>query len=401
MKYIKRNIEEIFKQYNSMFKAILITGSRQIGKTTFLKNIKEKERKYVTLDDWEIRKFANDNPKEFIKFYSPPCIIDEIQYAPRLMSYIKIECDNSNKTGLYWLTGSQKIELMKGVSESLVGRMGVIEMESFSYREKKKSKYIPINLNELSEKEYINENSICQNILEGGMPGYVFNKMDRDFFFSSYINLYLERDIRDLKQIDDLIAFRTFLISVASRTGQLLNYSSIAKDCKKDDKTIKSWISILEATGIIKLLYPIRKEELKKLISTPKIIFMDSGLCTYLLRKNTITSLKEYTNYGFLFENYIISELMKMNENYALKFNFMFYRDQNGKEIDLIIEDYNSVLHLYEIKTTSKVDISMISSFKLLKGDHKVGKGGIICNSKEIIKLSDKNEVIPVSSILC
>lgn len=401
MKIYERDIKKTFLQYNSMFKTVLISGPRQIGKTTFLLSIKENEREYVSLDDWDTREEAINNPKMFLEKHKPPLIIDEIQYAPKLMSYIKIVCDKSNKKGLYWLTGSQKIELMKNVSESLAGRLGVIEMQSFSYREINKLKYEPIDLNNLSIKKNMNKDEIIKTILDGGMPGYLFEKIDRDFFFSSYVNLYLERDIRELKQITDLIAFKSFLVSVASRAGQLLNYSSIARDIKKDDKTVKSWISVLETTGIIKLIYPLRKEELKKVISTPKIIFMDSGLCTYLIRKNTIDSLKRYTNFGFIFENYIISELIKMNENCALKYSFSYFRDKNKNEIDIVIEDYEGIIHPYEVKLTDKVDISMISSFKLLNDSYDVGVGGIICTSEGIESLTNKNQIIPISSILC
>ena len=369
-----RDIKETFLEYNKMFKSILLTGPRQVGKTTFLLSIKESNRKYVTLDDLELRKLAKENPKKFIEIYSPPVIIDEIQYAPDLMSYIKIICDNTNEKGLFWLTGSQKIQLMKNVSETLAGRMGVLEINSFTYRELTKSKYLPYDLNDLNKKEELTKLNLLKNILKGGMPGFIFDNIKKELYFKSYIDLYLERDIRELKQIEDLNAFYTFLVSVATRACQLLNYRSIAKDCGKDEKTIKSWISILEATDIIKLIYPLRKEELKRLTSSPKIIFMDSGLCTYLCKLNNIKTLEEYTNFGFIFENYIISELIKTNNNYSLENDFLFYRDKDGNEIDLIIRDNNNVIHPYEIKYKSRADISMISSFQKLNRFTNVGK---------------------------
>ena len=240
MKTYQRDIENTFLEYSNSFKTVLVTGARQVGKTTMIKYLKDNERKYVTLDDFEIRNMALNNPKEFIEKYNPPVIIDEIQYAPNIMSYIKIKCDESTKKGLYWLTCSQKIELMKNVSESLAGRMGVLEMQSFSYREKKELNYAPLNLNDLSLKKILTRDEVINNILDGGMPGYLFDNIDREIFFESYINLYLERDIRSLRQIEDLTAFRIFLVSIASRSGQILNYSSIAKEIKKDDKTVKS-----------------------------------------------------------------------------------------------------------------------------------------------------------------
>ncbi len=398
MKY-GRNIKDTFLEYNKMFKAVLLTGPRQVGKTTFLLTIKEKERKYVTLDDLEIRNLANNNPEKFFDIYTPPIIIDEIQYAPGLLFYIKIICDNTNKTGLFWITGSQKIELMRGISETLAGRMGVLEMNSFSYRELIKSKYLPFSLDDLTIKEFISKDKILKNILNGGMPGFVLNDVKREFYFKSYINLYLERDIREIKRIDDLNAFYTFLVSMASRASQILNYSAVAKDCGKDLKTIKSWVSVLEVTGIIKLLYPLRKEELKRTTSTPKVIFMDSGICSYLCGINTLKALENYTNLGFLYENYIISELIKINDNYSLNNYFMFYRDKDGNEIDIVIRDFDNVYHPYEIKFKSNADVSMISSFKKLNSLN-VGNGGIICNSNKLENLTAKNQIIPISSII-
>lgn len=219
-----RDIKETFLEYNKMFKSILLTGPRQVGKTTFLLSIKESNRKYVTLDDLELRKLAKENPKKFIEIYSPPVIIDEIQYAPDLMSYIKIICDNTNEKGLFWLTGSQKIQLMKNVSETLAGRMGVLEINSFTYRELTKSKYLPYDLNDLNKKEELTKLNLLKNILKGGMPGFIFDNIKKELYFKSYIDLYLERDIRELKQIEDLNAFYTFLVSVATRAWSLLNY---------------------------------------------------------------------------------------------------------------------------------------------------------------------------------
>ena len=180
----------------------------------------------------------------------------------------------------------------------------------------------------------------------------------------------------------------------------ILNYSSIAKDTGKDVKTIKSWISVLEATGIIKLIYPLRKEELKRITSSPKIIFMDSGICTYLCGLNTIKALENYTNLGFLYENYIISELIKINDNYGLNNSFMFYRDKDGDEIDLIVKDYDNIYHLYEIKYKNKIDISMISSFRKLDKLNNIGSGGVICNSVNLVDLTSKYKVIPISSMI-
>ena len=400
MKYYNRDIKNLFLEYTKNFKVILITGPRQVGKTTMLKELKEKTRKYVTLDDIDMRILANNNPKEFLKKFSPPVIIDEIQYAPDLLSYIKIYCDNTSKRNLFWLTGSQKIQIMKGVSETLVGRMGVLEMTSLTDREINSSKFLPLDVNELIESDYLNKNSVVSKMFKGSMPDVIFNNSNVEFFYSSYVNLYIERDIRELKDVQDLETFRAFMSIVASKCGQLVNYSNLAKEVGINDKTAKVWLSILENTGIISFIYQYKKDEFKRLRTHPKLIFMDTGLAIYLLGIRTITSLQNYTFIGNLFENYVISEIIKNNNNYNLGYQFSFYRVKNRSEIDLIITDRDNILHLYEIKMTDKVDSRMISNFKAFSNLPNVGSGGIICTSKYMERLDNYNSVIPISAII-
>lgn len=264
MKYYNRDIENLFTDYTKNFKSILITGPRQIGKSTFLKRLKEEKRSYVTLDDLELRAFANRDPKKFIEMYKPPVIIDEIQYAPKILSYIKIVCDNSEKRNLYWLTGSQKIQIMKNVSETLVGRMGVLDMYSLSNRESNQSKYLPLDLENLVEGDYISKEDVLVKMFNGSMPDVVCNNVNREYFYNSYVDLYVERDIRELKEVQDLETFRLFMAEIASHAGQLLNYSEIASSVGINDKTVKTWTSILENTGIIKLIYQFKHDEFKR-----------------------------------------------------------------------------------------------------------------------------------------
>lgn len=400
MKYYNRDIKDLFLEYSKNFKAVLVTGPRQVGKTTMLRELKEKTRKYVTLDDRELRTLANKNPKEFLKKFSPPVIIDEIQYAPDLLSYIKIYCDNTSNKNLFWLTGSQKIQIMKGVSETLVGRMGVLEMVSLTDREINTSKYIPLDIDNLIESDYLSKNDIINKIFKGSMPDVIFNNNNVEFFYSSYVDLYIERDIRELKDVQDLETFRVFMATVASKCGQLVNYDNLAKEVGISDKTVKTWLSILENTGIISFIYQYKKDEFKRIKTHPKLIFMDTGLAVYLLGIRNITSLQKYTFIGYLFENYVISEIIKNNNNFNLGYQFNYYRVKNRNEIDLIITDRDNVIHLYEIKMTDKADIRMISDFKVFNNLPNVGSGGIICTSKTMEKLDNKNSVIPISAII-
>lgn len=400
MKCYERNIRNLFNDYSSSFKSVLITGPRQVGKTTFLKSIKEKERKYVTLDDLSLRLYAKNNPQKFLEEFCPPVIIDEIQYAPDLLSYIKIYCDNTDKRNLFWLTGSQKIQIMKNVSETLVGRMGVLEMNSLSYRELAISNYLPIDINNLVEGTYFTKKDIIKKMFEGSMPDVIYNGVNKDFFYSSYIDLYIERDIKELKEVQDLETFRTFMGIVASRCGQLVNYSDIAKESKIDDKTAKSWMSVLENTGIITFIYQYKKDEYKRLKTHPKLVFMDTGLAISLLRIHNLKALENYTYLGNLFESYVISEFVKNNNNYNLHYEFSFYRDKNGNEVDFIITDENNDIHLYEIKMTDKVDERMIKGFKALMDVKNRKKGGIICTAKNLVSLNSENDIIPIGTII-
>lgn len=399
MKYYNRNIETLFNEYANNFKAVLITGPRQVGKSTFLKNIKEPGRKYVTLDDLELRALANKDPKTFINKFLPPVIIDEIQYAPKLLSYIKMICDNTNDKNLYWLTGSQKIQIMKNVSETLVGRMGVLDMYSLSNREMNNNDYLPLDLNNLVEGEYLSKSDVLDKMFNGSMPDVIYNGVKREYFYDSYVDLYIERDIRELKEVQNLETFRLFIAEVASHAGQLINYTDIASSVGINDKTVKTWISVLENTGIIKLIYQFKKDEFKRKKTHPKLVFMDTGLCIYLLGIKTISRLKEYTFLGNLFESYVISEIIKNNVNYNLELDFSYYRDRSKREIDLIITDKESINHLYEIKMNDKVDIRMIKNFEALSGS-EVGNGGIICTCHNIEKLDNKNVTIPISAII-
>lgn len=398
---IKRDIEEKFKKISKTRKVVLITGARQVGKSTFVKNIKESDRKYVTLDDWNLRILASEDPSLFLQRYNGKLIIDEIQYAPKLLSYIKMDVDQSNEYGKYWLTGSQKFELMKNVSESLAGRISILEMSSLSLAEKKGFSSKIFNPQKIENRINMDVNEIFKNIFEGGMPEYVANKIDRNVFFEDYITTYLQRDVRELSQVGDLLKFKRFLVAVAARNGEILNYSSLSEDADIDANTAKRWISILEASDIIYLLQPYFKKQLNRAVKTPKIIFLDTGLCAYLCGWNSVETLMNSSTSGHFLESFVISELIKnkRNNKETLNYGIYFYRDRDKKEIDLIIE-MDDVIYPFEIKKTANPKLSMLENFKIL--DNKslnIGKGGLICFYSDIIPLNEKYNSYPISVI--
>lgn len=401
MKMIKREIEKKFKESSNSRKIVLITGARQVGKSTFVKSIKEKNRTYITLNDLSLRELAQNDPKLFLMNYKGPIIIDEIQYAPNLFPYIKMEVDESNEKGKYWLTGSQKFELMKNVSESLAGRVSILEMSSLSFSEKKGFNSPIFDPTNIKNKYNILPDEIFKNIYKGGMPEYINDELERNQFFNDYLLTYLERDVRAMSGVGDLTRFRKFLIAVAARNGEVLNYNSLCEDADIDAKTAKNWISILEASDIIYLLKPYFSSELKRSTKAPKIVFLDTGLCSYLCGWNTIESLINSSTFGHYLETFVISELIKNKRNNLsnLNYNIYFYRDRDGKEIDLIIE-LNNVIYPFEIKKTAKPEKSMISNFKVLENTNlKIGNGGLLCFYPNIIPLDEKNKSYPISVI--
>ena len=398
---IKRDMRDKFEKLSNSRKVMLVTGARQVGKSTFMLDLKEKDREYVTLDDMALRDLAKNDPKLFLMNYPNKVIIDEVQYAPELFPYIKIEVDKSNEKGRFWLTGSQKFSLMKNVSESLAGRVSILEMSSLSYDEKNNrelKEFDPTNIKITSK---IDMNNIFEDIFNGGMPEYIVDKVNRNQFFEDYIQTYLERDVRQLTQVGDLNRFRKFMIAVAARTGEVLNYNSLAEDADIDATTAKRWLSILEASDIIYLLQPYSNNMLNRAIKSPKIIFMDTGLCAYLCGWSSKETLENSSTSGQFLETYVISEIIKNMRNVIRKLNYkiFYYRDIDQKEIDLIFEVDNTI-YPFEIKKTASPSFSMLNNFKILENKKlNVGNGGLLCFYPEIYPLDEKNKSYPISVI--
>lgn len=401
MKYIKRSAEKVIKKQEKMFKTILVTGARQVGKTTMLKNLKS-DINYITLDDMILNQLAKEDPDLFLKSHKAPIIIDEIQYAPDLLRYIKIEIDNSEKKAMFYLTGSQQFHLMKNVSESLAGRVGILNLLGLSLREIKE---IDFNKPFIPTQEYLKErekyntkisyNEIWDIIHKGTMPALYQEESDFEMFYTMYVNTYIERDVRNLTQVGDTLTFLKFMTALASRIGQLLNLNSVASEVGITIPTAQRWLSILVSSNIVYLLEPYYNNIVKRAVKTPKIYFLDTGLVSYLTRWKDKDVLESGNMAGNFFENFVIVEIIKSYYNNGeLRPPLYFYRDKEKKEIDLIIEQ-NGKLHPIEIKKSANPNKDMISSFKVLDKIGKIGEGGIICMYDKIIDLDEKNKVIP------
>lgn len=405
---IKRHIENEIKVLKKMFACILVTGARQVGKTTFLTEY-GKKYDYITFDDPFAKRQLKESGINFIDRYKLPLILDEVQYAPDIFHYVKIKCDKMKKKGIFFMLGSQQFKMMKNVSESLTGRVGIINLASLSRREiKNEMFYDSFVLTERyfnKRKKYLTnftEKDIWDNIFRGGMPELVANpKFNKNKYFITYINTYLERDVRDLKQVGNLTKFSDFIIALAARTGQLLNKKEVARDIGVDEKTITKWLSVLVASNIIYLLYPYHNNKLKRVIKTPKIYFLDTGLCTYLASFETTQTLMNSSFAGNIFETYVISEIIKSYYNNGITNpTIYYYRDKNMVEIDLLIVK-DGTIYPIEIKKYTNFDTRDMNQFKVLDKikDIKIANGGIICMSKELLKLKNGNYIIPVNCI--
>lgn len=402
--YLKRTLEESIKKATKTFSVVLITGPRQVGKTTVLKNCED--RTYVSLDNPLLRDFAKEDPELFLERYSTPLLIDEIQYAPELLPYIKIHVDEKQQKGMYWLTGSQQFHLMKDVSESLAGRVAILNLLGFSQSEKFKNPHRP---SFIPTKEYFDKakkdagkielNELYEIIYKGSYPAMnTDQETDWEMFYSSYLQTYIERDLRDLKSISDEQLFLKFIRIVAARTSQVLNYTDIANATGISVPTVKSWISLLVTSGIVYLLEPYYNNINSRIIKSPKLYFLDTGLCAYLTQWTDPKVLEAGAMSGAFFETYVISEIIKSYWHNGKRAPIYYYRDKDKKEIDLLIE-HDGKLHPIEIKKTSKPDKSMIRNFDVLWNKVKIGSGGIICLSSEFIPLSTENNIIPLSFI--
>ena len=403
--YLTRTMEAKLNYLAEHFPVVIVCGARQVGKTTLLKQIQEKkgELQYVTLDYPRIRSLAKEDPELFLQQYQPPIIIDEIQSAPELLPYIKMRVDKSGLHGQYYLTGSQMFHMMKNVSESLAGRVGILSMYSLSRAEidgRVSMPFLPDKIEAVESDDTISD--IFEKIYRGGMPRMVTDKeLLPEDYFGAYMQTYLERDIRDLIAVKDENKFLKFLSCVAARTSQELNLADIAKDVEIDRKTADGWLSILVSSGLVYLLNPYAGNTIKRIVKRPKLYFMDTGLACYLSLWNNPKALELSAMAGAMFETYVVSEIIKSYANHGIdvRSRLCYYRDNNGGEIDLLILE-NGRLYPIEIKKSADPGKAALKNFGVLEHlPEEIGEGAVLCMTPMVIPLDAKNRLVPIKCV--
>lgn len=393
---------------NKQFPVILVTGARQVGKTTLLTHLSDINRKTVSLDDPLMLMLAKDDPALFMQKYSPPVLIDEVQYASGLLPYIKMAVDREKQKGMFWLTGSQQFHMMKGVSESLAGRVGVLNLLGFSRREVSGSglevgPFVPEPekiRKRLKSSSLLDLYSLYRLIWRGSYPSIAGSEQfNWHIFYDSYLQTYLQRDIRDLARVGSKTSFIRFLKATAARTGQMLNLTDLARDADVAVNTAKSWLSILQASGIVFLLEPYFSNATKRLVKTSKLNFLDTGLCSYLTEWTSPETLEAGAMSGPILETWIFYELLKSFLHNGLRAPFYYYRDKDLKEIDLLIIK-DSTIYRLEFKKTASPSRRLVSKFEVLKKfGMPIGPGGLICLVQDTIPLTEQHQAIPVSAL--
>lgn len=408
--YITRHMEKPVMELNEQYPVLLLTGPRQVGKTTMLEHLIEVEgkgRKKVSLDDLTLRELAKTDPKMFFQLYQPPLLIDEVQYAPELFPYIKIMVDERHQPGDFWLTGSQLFKMMEGVQESLAGRVALLHLSPLSQSEIMKrppeppfSLELPLLSERQNGRQMLNTPEVFQHIHQGGMPALVTGTYSNaSIFYSSYIDTYMERDVRRLSNDIDSLKFLRFLRSVAARTSQQVNYKGIADDAEIDQTTAKNWLHVLEALGIIFLLEPYSNNVLKRTVSTPKLYFYDSGIVCYLTRWSSPETAMEGAMSGALLENYTVAEIIKTYQNAGQEPFLYYYRDKDAGEIDLILERDGKLFPI-EIKKMASPPKKLTKVFDLIdKSPLQRGTGAILCMADQLGAFDQNNLIVPISLI--
>lgn len=404
MAYITRNLESVVEMVTKEYPVVLVTGPRQVGKTTMLKKLmRGTPRQYVSLDDLTERNIAKTDPELFLQMHKPPILIDEVQYAPELFTYIKIYADAHNTPGAFWLTGSQIFKLMRGVQESLAGRVAVLSMTSLAQAEICNAPIEPfaLDLEKLQQREKLRTpmetSEIFARIYQGSMPALISGEhSNSELFYSSYLHTYVERDVRYISQTIDALKFLRFITAVAARCSQMLNVAEIAQDADINQVQAKAWLSILETLGIIFYLHPYSNNLLKRLVKKPKLYFYDSGLVCYLTKWSSPTTLMNGAMNGAILENYVVTELARTYLNCGKTPLMYYYRDKDAKEIDVILE-HDGVLNPLEIKKTASPSSEITKVFKVLdNASLPRDKGGILCMKPILSALDRENYIVPI-----
>lgn len=405
--YIERHLEEQILNASQYYPVVMVCGQRQVGKSTMLNHIREPERRYVTLDDGNARRLASTDPALFFETYGYPLLIDEFQRVPSILLEMKKivdqkALDGEDNNGMFWLTGSQKFKMMQDVSESLAGRIASFDMASLSTAEIEERPATLFHPDLASIRERLkyskpkNIHQVYEDIFRGGMPKLRVTDIDRDRFYMDYINTYIERDIKDLAQVGKLNEFYDFLVYMAARTGQELKYDEIAGAIGISAPTAKAWVTILERSGVIFILHPYYSNITKRLVKTPKVYFMDTGLAAYLCRWPSAETLENGAMDGAFFETYVVSEIVKSYYNAGKPVDLFYYRDIDKKEIDLLIVEGDKMypIEIKKGKEPSKPDknFGVLQQFKM-----DVQPGIILCMSDELIPYNRGSWYCPVS----
>lgn len=415
--YINRALEKQIINASNEFACITLYGARQTGKSTMVKHLFSDTFNYVTFDDLSIRDYAIRDPKGFLDFYKFPLVIDEIQKAPSILNYIKISIDNYKEECLkndksikllYILTGSNQFELQEAITESLAGRTAIFNMTSLSFAEKygyNEQSFFDPNIEILLKKEkkshkHRSRKKIFEDIFDGGMPEFILNKIDRERFYNSYVTTYIEKDVKKVISVSKETTFLNFMEYIALRTANQIDYADISRNIGIDSRTVKEWLSILETSGIIKLLQPYMANLSDRIIKKPKLYFLDTGLCAYLARIPTAEILEKSAFSGAFYETYVISEIIKSyyNSSKDYKREMYYYRDKEQKEVDLIIENFEGIYPIEIKKGINRVSPKKHFHF-LQKYNKKILNGLIIDSCEKIAPLNDKIFYCPISMI--
>lgn len=399
--YYQRTLSSVIEKATKSFKVVLITGPRQVGKSTLFEKLMKPGRTKVSLDDFDVLTLAKQDPNLFFQTYKPPLLIDEVQKAPELLVQIKKIVDATDEKGLFWLTGSQKFTLMKNVSESLAGRVAVLDLQGLSQSEKLNNPDRGIFVPDMplqTKRPIWSAKETFKVIHTGSYPQLFDGITDWELYYKSYVDTYLMRDVKDIVQLGNELTFLRFLKVLAPLTAQQLNYANLARNIDVAPNTVKNWVNILQTLGIIYLLQPYFENNIgKRLVKSPKVYFMDTGLCAYLCAIKTSDALMESYLSGEFVETYAVSEIIKSYIHNGKTPNIYYCRTLNQEEIDVVIEQ-NDKVYPIEIKQTATPNISMAKNFKLVD-EQKKGIGCILCMSEKFIPINKDLYVIPISYI--
>lgn len=414
--FYERTVKQTILNVNETFPVLLVTGPRQVGKSTLLESLAEEGRKIVSLDNPTIRALAKTDPELFLQRYSPPVMIDEVQYAPELFPYIKTIVDKRKKNGDFWLTGSQMFRMMQNVTETLSGRVGIVPMLGLTNSEIHGNHFAPFDADvqqliaRLGQAKSMTVTEVFERIYKGSMPAvYKDDKMNLSIFYESYLDTYISRDIRELDTVANETAFLQFVKAVAARTATVVNYEALASEVGISAPTAKSWLSLLISCGVVTLIQPYANNALKRVIKSPRMYFLDTGLCAHLLGWGSPEVLENSAMSGAFFETWVVSEIYKSYLNAGKKPPLYYYRDSNKKEIDLIIYQ-NATVYPIEIKksTAPANAVKNFSVLHVLENTNEeelftdaaqlkttVGTGLVVCLASDVLPVDKKNWYVP------